>query len=139
MTTSGLSHRHPTSEQNHAPTTPAQQETGETIRQTHVDPRHERAIQPPRSNLRLPSAPLIGREQAAVTIQHLLLQEAISLLTLIGPGGIGKTRLALEVAAQLLDHFVDGVYFVSLAPISDPKLVSVALAQTVGVREAAGS
>jgi predicted ATPase len=68
----------------------------------------------------------------------LLLQEAVGLLTLTGPGGIGKTRLAQQAAANLLDHFVDGVYFVSLAPVSDPDLVAVTIAQTLGVREAVG-
>jgi predicted ATPase len=67
-----------------------------------------------------------------------LLQEQVGLLTLTGPGGIGKTRLALQVAVNLLDHFVDGVYFVSLAPISDLDLVSATIAQTLGVREAPG-
>jgi hypothetical protein len=77
----------------------------------------------PHNNLSLPRSPLIGRDHALATLQQLLLQEHIGLLTLTGPGGIDKTRLALQVAAKLLDHFVDGVYFVSLAPISDPALV----------------
>ncbi len=92
------------------------------------------AKQPP-SNLTLPRSPLIGRDHELTAVQHLLLQEQVGLLTLTGPGGIGKTRLAMQVAANLLDHFVDGVYFVSLAPISDPALVSAAIAQTLGVRE----
>jgi predicted ATPase/DNA-binding NarL/FixJ family response regulator len=87
--------------------------------------------------LRLRS-PLLGRDHELAVIQHLLLQEEVGLLTLTGPGGIGKTRLALQVAANLLDHFVDGVYFVSLAPIRDPALVVMAIAQTVGMHEAAG-
>jgi predicted ATPase/DNA-binding CsgD family transcriptional regulator len=90
------------------------------------------------NNLALPRSPLIGRDHEVATIQHLLLQEQVGLLTLTGPGGIGKTRLALQVAANVLDHFVDGVYLVSLAPISDPDLVASAIAQTVGVWEAPG-
>ena len=90
------------------------------------------------NNLSLPRSPLIGRDHEITVIQQLLLQEHAGLLTLTGPGGIGKTRLALQVATNLLDHFVDGVYFVSLAPISDPDLVASAIAQTIGVREAPG-
>jgi len=71
-------------------------------------------------------------------VQQLLLQEQVGVLTLTGPGGIGKTRLALQVAAHLLDHFVDGVYFISLAPIRDPDLVASAIAQSLGVPEAPG-
>lgn len=90
------------------------------------------------SNLTLPRSPLIGRDHEVAVIQQLLLQDHVGLLTLTGPGGIGKTRLAMQVAVNLLDHFVDGVYFVSLAPIRDPDLVDAAIAQTLGLREAAG-
>ncbi len=120
---------------------------------TRTDARHSAPVEPaplppsepaprltpaPHNNLSLPRSPLIGRDHEIAVIQQLLLQEQVGLLTLTGPGGIGKTRLAMQVAANLLDHFVDGVYFVSLAPISDPELVSAAIAQTLGVREAAG-
>jgi len=90
------------------------------------------------NNLTLPRTPLIGRDHDVATVQQLLLQEQVGVLTLTGPGGIGKTRLAMQVAADLLDHFVDGVYVVSLVPISEPDLVASTIAQTLGIREATG-
>ena len=60
----------------------------------------------------------------------------VRLVTLVGPPGIGKTRLSIEAAQGLVDYFERGVRFVSLAPIRDPGLVASAIAQTVGVREA---
>jgi non-specific serine/threonine protein kinase len=65
----------------------------------------------------------------------MLLDEAVPLLTLTGPGGVGKTRLALHVAADLIDAFPDGTIFVDLTPIRDPTLVLAAIAQTLDVRE----
>ncbi len=89
------------------------------------------------NNLPVQFTPFIGREQELSTIQQLLLREDVRLVTLTGPGGTGKTRLGLQVAAELSDSFADGVFFVNLAPISDPALVVPTIAETLGIREAA--
>src|SRR5712692_3407733 len=86
-------------------------------------------------NLPVQPTPLIGREREVAAVQQLLLREDVRLLTLTGPGGSGKTRLGLHVAAELSDHFTDGIYFVNLAPISDAELVVPTVAQTLGVKE----
>jgi len=87
-------------------------------------------------NLPTPLTPLIGREQDVERARELLRRDNVRLVTLVGSGGIGKTRVGLQVAADLLDHFPDGVFFVPLAPISDPGLVISTVAQVLGVREA---
>ncbi len=87
----------------------------------------------------LPAQPttLIGREKEIASVCSLLRRADARLVTLTGPGGTGKTRLGLQVAAELLDDFKDGVWFVNLAPISDPSLVAATAAQTLGIKESA--
>ncbi len=86
-------------------------------------------------NLPIPPTPLIGREKELTAIEGLMRRETVRLVTLIGPGGTGKTRLSLQVAMDILEDFHDGVYFVDLAPISDPELVAPTIAQALGVRD----
>ncbi len=89
------------------------------------------------NNLPVQPTPLIGREQKVAAVAELLGSEDVRLVTFTGPGGVGKTRLGLQVAAELSDRFVDGVFFVNLAPIREPEFVLRAIAQTLDVKETA--
>ena len=86
------------------------------------------------NNLPAQLTPLIGREQEVSTVCALLRRPEARLVTLTGTGGVGKTRLGLQAATELLDDFADGVCFVPLAPISDPDLVVPTIAQALGLK-----
>ena len=87
-------------------------------------------------NLPLQLTTFVGREKEITEIKNLL--GSLRLITLVGPGGSGKTRLAIEVGRLLLPEFEDGVHLVTLASLSDPSLVVSRIAQSVGLQESAG-
>src|SRR5262245_13156419 len=82
--------------------------------------------------IQLPLTSPVGREQEIEQVSDRLLSGQERLLTLTGPGGVGKTRLALQVAARIHTAFADSAYFVSLASISNPDLVLSTITQTLG-------
>ena len=89
-------------------------------------------------NLPQPPTPIVGREQEVAHLTRLLIADSARLVTLTGPGGTGKTRLCLEVGHTLRDRFPHGVFFVDLAPITDPALVASTIAHAMGIREGGG-
>jgi len=91
------------------------------------------------STLSSPPTPLVGRQQELEELRELLLGgSGVRLLTLTGIGGVGKTRLALEVAHKTEGHFPDGIAFVALAPLRDPALVVSTINRSLGLREEQG-
>jgi predicted ATPase/DNA-binding XRE family transcriptional regulator len=105
------------------------------------------AVWPTGSAARAPSRPaslpvpltrLIGRETEVRTLQDRLRNDTVRWLTLTGPGGVGKTRLAIAVASTMADAFAEGMVFVDLTPLTGPELVAPTIAAALGVREAVG-
>jgi predicted ATPase len=86
------------------------------------------------SNLPLPPDPLIGRKKELADVLRSI-REGARLVTITGPGGIGKTRFALQVAAELIEDFADGVWWIGLAPLRDPRLVLSTIAAATGAKD----
>jgi len=95
-----------------------------------------RSLEAVPNNLPQQVTSFVGRERELDEVAKLL--KSNRLLTLVGPGGIGKTRLSLQVGADALDDYPDGVWFIELAPLADPRLVAQAVASVLGVKEEAG-
>ena len=92
----------------------------------------------PSNNLPPRPTSFVGRERELIAVSGMLRQRDVRLLTLTGPGGTGKTRMALQAAEEVLTAFADGVYFVSLASVADPELVAPTVAATLGLQEVGG-
>jgi predicted ATPase len=112
---------------------------------TNVEPLYDESqadtgsstMRKPKHNLPAQPTPFIGRQSELAAVKDLLTrdQKEARLVTLTGPGGTGKTRLAVQAAADVVSRFSDGVYFVDLAPIREPEAVLTTIARTVGIRE----
>src|SRR5215210_4614461 len=87
------------------------------------------------NNLPVQLTPFLGREEPVARVVDFLSREDVRLLTMTGPGGVGKTRVALQAAADVLEDFPDGVWFVDLSGLDDPTLVLSAIASVLGVRD----
>jgi hypothetical protein len=92
----------------------------------------------PQHNLPAPATRLIGREWAAERLQQLLGRDDVRLVTLVGPGGCGKTRLALHIAGELVNAFAQGVCFVSQAAVNDPIMVPMSIIQALNIQSTLG-
>jgi predicted ATPase/DNA-binding CsgD family transcriptional regulator len=92
-------------------------------------------VDSPPHNLPLPLTFLVGREHELASVSQLLRRTDMRLLSLVGPPGIGKTRLAITVATDLLPDFAHGVYFIDLAPLTDARMVLPTIGRTLGLRQ----
>jgi len=106
---------------------------------------HDRLAEPPPqrletrpSNLPIQRTAIVGREKEVAAADELLLREDVRLVTVTGPGGIGKTRLALQMAHEVSQRFPGGVYFVPLPAVSEAGLIPSMIAQTLGIRDTGG-
>ena len=90
------------------------------------------------ANLPVQRTGFVGRQKEVAAAKELLLRPDVRLVTVTGPGGIGKTRLAVQVAGGLVEHFPGGTHFVPLSSLSDPALIASTIVQTLGIREAGG-
>jgi predicted ATPase/DNA-binding winged helix-turn-helix (wHTH) protein len=100
------------------------------------NPPERPAVHP--TNLPVQRTGFVGREKEVAAAKELLLRPDVRLVTVTGPGGIGKTRLAVQVAGGLVAHFPGGTHFVSLSPLSDPGMITSTIVQTLGIRGTSG-
>jgi predicted ATPase/serine/threonine protein kinase len=89
-------------------------------------------------NLPAQRTTFVGRKKELAAVKELLIRQDVRLVTVTGPGGIGKTRLAVQAASELVDHFPEGAHFVALASLTDPGLIASVIVQTLGIPEAGG-
>ena len=90
------------------------------------------------NNLPVQRTTFVGRERELSAVKEVLLRPGVRLVTLTGPGGIGKTRLSLQAAGEMAEYFPGGVYFVSLAPVNEAGLIPSLIGQTLEVRKSKG-
>jgi serine/threonine protein kinase len=104
----------------------------------HLSDLPPRRVETRPSNLPIQPTLFVGRDKEVETIKEILLRADVLLVTMTGPGGVGKTRLGLKVAEEMLDEFPGGVHFVPLSAVNDPALLPSLIAQTLGVRGSTG-